>query len=203
MDILNRISISTRIVFVVGLLLVVALTVVVLQRNPEVKPQPLTTSKSPMSPTNAEPSKENVSKQVQERINHLKDIVAKQPSDSRSSIELARTLQDGHDMQGALKYYEIGLRADPRNIEARVDYSLCLYQAGKEQEAFVQNAVVLQQDASNVQALYNIGAVYANRGMNDSAAYYWRSLIAAHPNDDLAQKATQNLKQLAGKKPAL
>jgi cytochrome c-type biogenesis protein CcmH/NrfG len=201
MDILKRINMSVRIVLAVGLLLVAALTVVVLQQAPEVKPLPLTASKLPVSPTSPEPSKDNVGKQVQERINHLKEVVAKKPSDARSSIELARTLQDGHDLQGALKYYALGLNADPRNLEARVDYSLCLYQAGKEQEAFAQNALVLRQDASNVQALYNLGAIYANRGMNDSAAYYWRSLISAHPHDDLAQKATQNLKQLAEKKP--
>jgi len=61
-------------------------------------------------------------------------------------------LQDGHDSPGAMKYYELGLKADPKNIEARVDYSLCLYQTGKLQEAFSQNAIVLKQDASNAHA---------------------------------------------------
>lgn len=200
MDRMNTTSVGTRIVLGIGLLLVAALVVVVLQRTPEIKPAPAA-SQSPVSPVNPAPSKENVGKQVQERIDHLKEVVAKKPSDARSSIELARTLQDGHDLEGALKYYALGLKADPGNLEARVDYSLCLYQSGKEQEAFAQNALVLRQDASNAHALYNLGAIYANRGMNDSAAYYWRSLISSHPRDDLAQKATQNLKQLAGKKP--
>ena len=200
MDLLRKISMSTRIVLGVGLLLVAALVVVVMQQTPSGKPTP-TISQSPVNPTSPAPSKDNVGKQVQERIDHLKDVVAKKPSDARSSIELARTLHDGHDLEGALKYYALGLKADPGNLEARVDYSLCLYQAGKEQEAFAQNALVLRQDVSNVQALYNLGAIYANRGMNDSAAYYWRSLISSHPKDDLAQKASQNLKQIAGKKP--
>ncbi|HCV42947.1 MAG TPA: hypothetical protein DGH68_05650 [Bacteroidetes bacterium] len=200
MDLLRKVNMSTKIILGVGILLAAALTVVVLRQDPEINTPPLTTSQSPVSPTSPPPSKENVGKQVQERIDHLKKVVAKKPSDARSSIELARTLQDGHDLQGALKYYESGLKADPRNLEARVDYSLCLYQAGREQEAFAQNALVLRQDASNVQALYNLGAIYANRGMNDSAAYYWRSLISAHPHNDLAQKATQNLRQLMGKK---
>jgi len=200
MDLLRNISMSTRIVLGIGLLLVAALVVVALQRTPGVKPIP-TASQSPVSPVSPTPSKENVGKQVQERIDHLKEVVAKKPSDARSSIELARTLQDGHDLEGALRYYALGLKADPGNLEARVDYSLCLYQSGKEQEAFAQNALVLRQDASNAHALYNLGAIYANRGMNDSAAYYWRSLISSHPHDDLAQKAAQNLKQLAGKKP--
>jgi cytochrome c-type biogenesis protein CcmH/NrfG len=203
MDLLSKVNMSTKIILGIGILLVAGLVVVVLQKTQEIKPLPMTESKSPVNPTAPEPSKENVSKQVHERIDHLKDVVTRKPSDARSAIELARTLQDGHDLEGALKYYELGLKADPRNIEARIDYSLCLYQAGKDQDAFVQNQKVLQQDASNAQALYNLGAIHANRGMSDSATYYWRSLIASHPNDNLAQKAKQNLKQLDGMKPTL
>jgi cytochrome c-type biogenesis protein CcmH/NrfG len=203
MDLLNKVDTSTKIVLGFGIILVVALVVVVLQQPQEIMTPKLTASKSPVNPTTPEPSKENVSKQVHERIDHLKDVVTKKPSDARSAIELARTLQDGHDLEGALKYYELGLKADPKNIEARIDYSLCLYHAGKDQDAFVQNKKVLQQDASNAQALYNLGAIHANRGMTDSATYYWRSLISSHPHDDLAQKAKQNLSQLDGKKPTL
>jgi cytochrome c-type biogenesis protein CcmH/NrfG len=198
MDLLNKLGMSTKIVISVGIVLGGALAVVTIQWAPEVR-QPQTSSASPVSPTSPAPSKENVSKQVQERIDHLKAVVVKKPSDARSALELARTLQDGHDLQGAAKYYELGLKADPRNVQARVDYSLCLYQSGKEQEAFTQNKIVLKQDASNAHALYNLGAIYANRGLGDSARYYWKHLISSHPHEDLAQKAEQNLKQLAGK----
>jgi len=194
MDFLKNIATSTKIVLSIGLVLVVALVFVATQWRPEAKMP----KASPSSPVKPEPSKDNVSKLVQEQIDHLKAVVAKNPADAKSSFELARMLQDGHDSPGAMKYYELGLKADPKNIEARVDYSLCLYQTGKLQEAFSQNAIVLKQDASNAHALYNIGALYGNRGMSDSAAYYWRKLISSHPHDQLAQQAQENLKKLSG-----
>jgi cytochrome c-type biogenesis protein CcmH/NrfG len=199
MDILNGENIGVKIIVGMAIVLFVVIVVVALQQAPEVQ-APQVASQSPVNPA---PSKENVAKQVQERIGHLKDVVAKNPAESRSALELARTLQDGHDLAGALRYYEIGLKADPKNLDARVDYSLCLYQSGKEEEAFAQNAIVLRHDALNAQALFNVGAIYGNRGMADSAAYYWKKLIASHPHNDLAQKAEQNLKQLVDKKPTL
>ncbi len=199
MDFLNNVSLNTKVTLSVALVLGIALTTVALQWTPVATPAKVA-STSPVAPA---PSKSNVSKQVEERINHLKDVVAKHPSNATSAFELARTLQDGHDTSGALKYYAIGLQADPKNIAARVDYSLCLYQSGKEQEAFQQNVKVLQQDASNAHALYNVGAIYGNRGMSDSALYYWRKLISSHPHDELARKAGENLKLLTGKNPSL
>ncbi len=175
-----------------GVVLGLALAIIAVQVSPDVRPS-AAPHPSPLAP---KPSKENVSKQVREEIAHLKEVVDRNPSDAKSALELARTLQDGHDLQGALKYYEVGLKADPRSIEGRVDYSLCLYQAGKEQEAFAQTAKILHQDATNAHALYNLGAIYANRGQGDSATYYWKKLIASHPGDELAKKAAGNLKEL-------
>lgn len=199
MDFLNNVSVNTKVTLSVALVLGIALVTVALEWTPETK-RPTVSPTSPVAPA---PSKENVSKLVQERIEHLKDVVAKHPSNAESAFELARTLQDGHDTTGALKYYAIGLQADPRNVEARVDYSLCLYESGREQEAFNQNVKVLQQDASNAHALYNLGAIYGNRGMSDSARHYWGRLISSHPHDELARKAGENLKLLAGKNPSL
>lgn len=199
MDLLNKENLGVKIIVGSGVVLLVIIVGVVLMQVPEVE-APQLASQSLVNPA---PSKENVAKQVQERIEHLRDVVAKNPAESRSALELARTLQDGHDLAGALQYYEIGLKADPKNLDARVDYSLCLYQSGKEEEAFAQNVIVLRQDASNAHALFNLGAIYGNRGMTDSATYYWRKLITSHPRHDLAQQAEQNLKQLVDKKPAL
>jgi cytochrome c-type biogenesis protein CcmH/NrfG len=195
MDLLSKENIGVKLIVGVGIVLLVMIVVVAVQRTTDVQPAQ-STVRSPMNPT---PTKENVAKQVQERIEHLRSVVEKNPDEARSALELARTLQDGHDLAGALQYYEIGLTADPKNLDARVDYSLCLYQSGREEEAFAQNAIVLRHDASNAQALFNLGAIYGNRGMADSAAYYWKKLIASHPHNDLSQKAEQNLKQLVDK----
>jgi TolA-binding protein len=78
---------------------------------------------------------------------------------------------------------------------------LCLYQRGDRREATAQNYIVLQDDPANQQALYNLGAIYANKQQSDSARYYWTKLIVLHPNNELALKAKQNLKLLNGETP--
>ena len=210
MDILKNLSVSTKILISVGAILGLALSVIALETTTGVRPlkvsslSPMGPGSSKASPVAPAPTRENVSKRVEEQIAHLKAVVAKNPSDARSAIDLARTLQDGHNLKDALKYYEIGLKADPRSIDARVDYSFCLYQSGKEQEALTQSAIILRWDATNPHALFNLGSIYANRGQGDSARFYWKSLISAHPRDELAKKADEYLKQLTvGGAPAM
>ncbi len=190
---------GTRIVIGIGMLLAVGLAIVAFQQNDDVQGDS-TASPPPPSPVAPAPSKDNVSKTVQEKIGHLKDVVAKNPADSRTAFELARLLQDGHNTQEAIQYYEIGLKADARDNGARIDYSLCLYQLGREEDALKQNRIVLRSDGVNAQALFNIGAIHANRGVSDSAKYYWNKLITAHPGDALAVKAEENIKQLMNEK---
>jgi cytochrome c-type biogenesis protein CcmH/NrfG len=162
--------------------------------------RPRSTSEVASTPSVPTPSKSNVSRSVLEKIKHLRDIVERNPSDSKSALELAKMYQDGHNLPEAIAYYEHGLQRDQQNLVARIDYSLCLYEAGKQQEAMVQNFIVLNSDARNPQALYNLGAIYANRQRSDSARYYWTKLIDVHPNDDLAAQARQNLNALSGTK---
>lgn len=157
------------------------------------------TDETAAPPDKNTPTKENVSKVVTEKIEHLKSVVARNPDDARTAFELAKMLQDGHNMPEAVKYYEVGLKSDKHNIAARIDYSLCLYQTGKHREAMAQNRAVLRDDPANPQALYNLGAIYANRAQSDSARYYWSKLVTVHPNDELAEKARKNLTLLGGK----
>jgi tetratricopeptide (TPR) repeat protein len=203
MDFLKQRLTPARIVFGVGFILISGLAIIA-----GFGEQPMNAPSRPAdvpagSPVAPAPSKENVSKSVQERITHLKEVVAKNPADATTAFELARTLQDGHDVAGAIAYFEKGLKAAPRDLAARVDYSLCLYQTGRFNEAFDQNRLVLRVDAQNAQALYNLGALHANTGRNDSAAYYWTRLVKAHPQDELARAARQNLTKLDGSPQAM
>jgi len=142
------------------------------------------------------PTKENVSKELTAQIKHLKEVVKNNPEESASALQLARLLQDGHDLKGALEYYAIGLKGMPSNTAARIDYSLCLYSDGQADEAMTQSKLVFRNEPKNIQACYNIGSLYANRGVKDSAIAYWSKVIEYQPKSDLAKKSKEHIKTI-------
>jgi tetratricopeptide (TPR) repeat protein len=142
------------------------------------------------------PTKDNVSKELTAHIKHLKDVVRNNPEESASALQLARLLQDGHDLKGALEYYSIGLKGMPSNNVARIDYALCLYSDGQADEAMKQSRIVSKNEPKNIQACYNIGSLYANRGVKDSAIAYWSKVIEYQPKSDLAKKSKEHIKTI-------
>ena len=149
------------------------------------------------------PSKENASKVLKDKIDHLRHVVEKDSTNSAIAFEVARLLQDSHNSQAAARYYALGLKSDTANNGGRIDYALCLYDLGMSGEALLQCRLVLRNDPGNAEALFNIGAIYGNGGVRDSAEAYWAKLISKHPKNELALRARENLKTLDGKLPSL
>ena len=180
--------------------LAVALIIAVMtQHEPGVTPPapPAEMGKLPVSPSKEEaPSKENASQNIKDATAHLRELVEKDPTNAATMLELARFLQNAHHPGEALAYYEKGLRIDPGNVDARIDYSLCLFETGRGQDALEQNRIVLKHDPGNTKALYNIGAVHANTGLRDSAEFYWKRLISMHPEDTLSEHARASISRL-------
>ena len=145
------------------------------------------------------PSKENVSTAIRERIQHLRQVVEKDPKNERGLIELAQLLQDSHNAADAASFYEKALRVNPANTEARIDYALCLHEMGQRDAAMQQCRLVLRSNPGSPQALFNIGSMHANTGLSDSAIVYWRELVRRHPDHELAAKAKENIAVLTGK----
>jgi len=178
-----------------GILILTTLTVLVLlhKENEMIPIQ----ARSQLHPKRPRESKENVNTSVRETIEHLRRVVEDHPDDSQKMFELAQFLQDAHNVQEASEYYKQGLAVDSSNDAARVDYSLCLFEMGRTKESLEQNMIVLHQDPKNAKACYNVGGIYANMGMRDSAEKYWSRVITDHPEGELAAKARGNTKKLS------
>ncbi len=189
-----------RVYGIFALVLVAAVTIAVLLRD-KPKDSPATASEGhgqlPSSPHESDqPSKENASQNVKDAITHLRKLVKDDPTNTDTMFELARLLQNSHNPTEALTYYKKGLRIKPDRVDARIDYSLCLFETGRGQDALEQNRIIIRHDPTNAKALYNIGAVHANTGLKDSAEFYWSRLISIHPDDDLAKQARANIGKL-------
>jgi tetratricopeptide (TPR) repeat protein len=93
-------------------------------------------------------------------------------------------------------FYERGLRTDSLNVNARIDYVLCLFGLGRVDNALSQSREVIRLDPGNPKGLYNIGAIHANGGRRDSAEFYWNRLIQLHPDHEMATQARSSLRRL-------
>jgi len=196
-----------RIISVIGVCILVIAAAFVIRyamKTPAVrKGADVAVVQSHLPATAPAPSKQNVSQALKEEIDHLRHVADSDTGDSEAALELARLLQDSHDTRDAVRYYSRALRFDPANNAARIDYSKCLAELGRSTEALRQCMIVLRKDSGNAEALFNIGALYGNTGVRDSAKAHWRRLIARHPEHELASRARENLKVLEGSSPSL
>ncbi len=179
---------------VFGVVVLIVLGVFLLRRD-NTQQSAVATGSPPSA--NSSPSKENVSKGVLTNIEQMKHTVEKAPSDAAGLFALARLLHDAHNGAEAADYYKRGLIADESNSNARIDYALCLSELGKATEALEQTRIVLKSEPDNPKACYNAGALFANIGSHDSAGWYWKKLIAAHPSDTLAVRAREYLGKIS------
>ncbi len=182
---------------IIGLVLTAGLVIAIIAQRDQVNVASVpATNPHPEFSSDAAPSKENVAAGVRKKADELRHIIEQNPNDAKRVFELARLQQDSHNMGEAVKLYERGLKIQPANHDARIDYSVCLFESGKKAEALVQTRMVLRSEPGNAKALYNAGALYGNKGVPDSARMYWNKLMAIHPEDDLALQAKKNLDRL-------
>ena len=180
-----------------GLILVVGIVLVVLLKDGEPAADSLPPDHPPVSAPGTEaPSKENASVSVKETMAHLREVVAQNPNDAEALLELATLLQNAHAAGEAAGFYERGLKIDSLNIDARIDYALCLFGLGRTADALVQSREVVRLDPGNAKGLYNIGAIHANGGRYDSARVYWNRLLKLHPDHEMAPQTRESLGRL-------
>ncbi len=142
------------------------------------------------------PSAANVREDYYKRVDNLKEIVEKDPSDLESALELARLLRDGHRAEESIKYFNLYLKANPKAVNAMLDLSVSHFMMGNSEEAMKLTKKILSIEPDNATAMYNLGALYASEDKFDKAREVWEKLIAAHPDDDNAVRAKEALQRL-------
>jgi cytochrome c-type biogenesis protein CcmH/NrfG len=148
------------------------------------------------------PSKENVSKELVHEIEGLKKLVKDNPNSAsgiKSVLQLANLLFDSHKPEEAIQYYKTVLQREPKNIDARLDLSVCYYNLGRLDEAIAETKQILSLKPDHTGALYNMGALEATRGNTIEAAKWWNKVIALDANGVDAQRAKEALSKLSEK----
>lgn len=107
---------------------------------------------------------------------------------------------NGHLREAAGRLREI-LESEPENIQANLELGRVLFELGDIRGAIEHTEGILKSHPMHEDALYNMGAIYANIGNRKRAKMFWSRLAGLHPGSPSAQKAQLMLTRLESSNP--
>lgn len=130
---------------------------------------------------------------------HEKVILAEQlrrnPTHAPILLRMAQIERSEGDLRAARQHLEQAVAADSKQVDVRLELSLVCWEMGDFQPAEEQNRAVLRIDPSQPDALYNLGAISANRGDTRQARVFWTDAQRGGRSDaaDKARRAIERL----------
>jgi len=109
---------------------------------------------------------EQMMARVFEEITALKAAIEKDPKDVRALLRLANMYHDARKFDQAVDYYKKALALSPKDVDARTDMGICLYEMGMPDDAIAQFRTSLQYGPDHWQTWLNLGIVSLS-GKND------------------------------------
>jgi len=146
--------------------------------------------------TSTSPGKENVSEEYKKKLAELEQAVNENPNDTLALRNYADYLTASHKMDEAITYYEKILSADPKRSDIHFSLAVIYFNKQNFDKCDNENEKVLEYDAQNQMALYNLGAVAATRGLKEKAKDYWNKVISINEKTETAQLAKESLSKL-------
>jgi tetratricopeptide (TPR) repeat protein len=126
----------------------------------------------------------------------LEEQLKTKPNHPPILVRLGEVERSMGELADARKHLEQALQVDSSLVEARLELSMVCYQLKDEREAERQNLLVLKQDPKQPDALYNLGAIEANRGQFPQAREYWQKVVQYAPDSASGKNAAVALTKL-------
>jgi len=149
-----------------------------------------------MNPIAQKPSKDNVMGSIMQHMEELKNDVEKHPNDTLKMREYADFLNEAHQKDQAIIYYQKILKKDPKRIDILTSLVFIYFSNKDLNEAEQYLNKILLVDKDNVEAMYNLGAVYATMGEKQKAHQIWSRIVNNYPTSPLADKAKESIQRL-------
>lgn len=152
-------------------------------------------------PTFETMQKDMVDTTAMSRIEQMEQMWKTAPGHGPVALELANLYFEDGKYDKAIEFYRTFLKDDTTSDGwlVKLDISRALSALGRADDAIAELKSLLKEHPGHAGALYNLGAIEANRGDHESARIHWTELIQKHPQDTLAVYAQSALPQL---KPA-
>ncbi len=126
----------------------------------------------------------------------LEEELKKKPGHAPILLRLAELARDAGQPKQAADYLKQAVASDSKNVDARLELSRTLYETNDVDGALSETKRLLADHPNQVDALYNIGAIYANLGKTDLARQYWNQAVAAEPNSESGRKSADALTKI-------
>ena len=107
----------------------------------------------------------------------LEEQLKEHPDHAPILVRLGEMEFSDGKLPDAKQHLEKAIQIDPTLIDARLELSMVYYQMDDAVNAEKQNREVLKQDPKQGDALYNLGAIYANRKQYAEARQFWNDAV--------------------------
>jgi Flp pilus assembly protein TadD len=122
----------------------------------------------------------------------------RKPGHTPILLRMAQLEEAKGKLDDAARRLEEVVKNEPANQEAHLSLGRILYEKGDVAGAISETHKVLAVNPKQVDALYNLGAIYANVGNADRARTYWTRAVSAGSDTDSGRKARDGLTKLGG-----
>jgi Flp pilus assembly protein TadD len=126
----------------------------------------------------------------------LTEQLRRNPKHTPILLRLAQMERQEGNLAGARRHLEESGAADGKQLDIRLELSLVCSEMGDLAAAEEQNREVLRLVPGQPDALYNLGAIAANRGDARQARQYWMSVVGSGRDSDAAAKSLAGIQRL-------
>jgi cytochrome c-type biogenesis protein CcmH/NrfG len=128
----------------------------------------------------------------------LEQQLEKKPGHVPILLRMAQIASDRGEPSEAARLLRQAVDQEPQNLDARLEFGRALYESGDVASAIAETEDILKSNPNHVDALYNLGAIYANTNQIDFAISFWQRAVASDPASESGRKAENGLKHLTG-----
>jgi tetratricopeptide (TPR) repeat protein len=148
------------------------------------------------SSSSTAPSSGNSTADRVHELKALEEELAKKPEHPPILLRMAQISSDLGKPADAISYLQRLVKADPKNVDGRLELGRLLYENNDVQGSMRETSKILELNPKQVDALYNMGAIYANLNNSATARAYWNRAVASDPGSDSGKRAREGLEKL-------
>jgi len=148
---------------------------------------PAASKQAPVTADNPEHELKELAVQLQKKPGHMPVL-----------LRMAQLEREKGALDDAAGHLREAIQSEPTSQDAHLELGRLLYERNDVTGAIAETEKVLALNANQVDALYNMGAIYANLGNRERARSYWSRAVATDPASDSGRKARDGLRKLSG-----